>query len=87
VPVVVKITRREAPTPKPVEKVKSTKARGWGWVPHARKWYWHYFINGKLMCGQFEMNEPQEYFDMSVAHHPSNCPECWRVMKEKGVVK
>lgn len=57
---------------------------GWTWLHNATKW--HYFVDGKSLCGKWALWKDGE-LEQGNDNSPSNCLTCWRKLqrrKEKG---
>jgi hypothetical protein len=58
-----------------------TRREGWGWLSNSPKW--HYFVDGRSLCGRWlglGLGELEQGMDNS----PDNCAECRRrVVKRK----
>lgn len=51
------------------------KIEGWTWLINARKW--HYFRNGRSLCGQqMILKHPAEGYELDNPNSPDNCPRC-----------
>jgi len=60
-------------------------ARGEGWTWLANSSRWHYFRDGRSLCGKFMLfADPDEGYESGQDESPDNCAACKRkVLREK----
>jgi len=55
-------------------------AEGWGWLTNSRKW--HYFVDGKSLCGKWWAPWLRNDVEQGNNDSPDNCAECKRRLKK-----
>ncbi|MDD5013584.1 MAG: hypothetical protein PHW73_00595 [Atribacterota bacterium] len=60
--------------------MEEIKKEGWNYLFNSK--YWHYFRDGKSLCGKwaiFSMKDVEQGNDDS----PDNCPKCRKILKKE----
>ncbi len=58
----------------------NSKIEGWTWLSNARKW--HYFREGRSLCGQqMLLRHPSEGYELGNNDSSSNCAGCRRKLE------
>lgn len=58
------------------------KEEGWTWLVNSRKW--HYFINGRSLCGKFLLLVVPE-LEQGNDDSPDNCVICRRELEKRKI--
>ena len=57
---------------------------GWTWLINSKKW--HYFVNGRSLCGKFGLIGRPE-LKQGDDDNPDNCAACRKKLKRKNKAK
>jgi hypothetical protein len=55
-------------------------AEGWTWLINSKKW--HYFVNGRSLCGKFGLIGRPE-LEQGNDDSPDNCTACRKKLKKR----